>query len=158
MDEDGVESKDEQVSTNSETQDLTTYSEQESTEEKLQDEPEVSVGESAIEVDEEQQAKIDSMVLNAEIQLDSDNEEGKNIAEIAEKYVQNMKEYHKKNLGEILPDPRTLREAERVASVFLEGKIAQEIVQVRTAYVMPDGTSRAKVGKIGASIVHVGDL
>ena len=163
-------SNDEQMSIDTETQDVTVLpaepaelaapvreEEQELTEQTSQDDPEVIVDESSIEINEEEQAKIDSMILNAELQLDGDKEEGKNVAEMAEKYVQNLKEYHKKNLGEILPDPRTLREAERVASVFLEGKVAQEIVQAGTAYVMPDGTSRAKVGKIGASIVHVGD-
>ena len=158
--EDETGSTDDQRSVETESQDLAEQvreEEQKLTEQICQDEPEVIVDDSNIEMNEEEQAKIDNMILNAEIQLDGDNEEGRNVVERAEKYVQDLKEYHKKNLDEILPDPRTLREAERVASVFLEGKVAQEIVKAGTAYVMPDGTSRAKVGKIGASIVHVGD-
>ena len=85
------------------------------------------------------------------------NEQDKQILEYAERYVKKMKEYNKKHLSKILPDPRSIREAHRVASAYLEGKVGKEMVNSGTSYLMPDGTSRAKVGRMGASIVHVGE-
>ena len=99
----------------------------------------------------------DSIIVTAEILQPSEDKGDDHAMESVEKYIKNMKEYHHKNLSNILPDPRTIREAHRVASTYLEGKVGQEMLKSGTSYIMPDGTSRAKVGKMGASIVHVGD-
>ena len=98
----------------------------------------------------------EAVFLTAEIDL-TEKEPDQSSLESAEEYIRNMKEYNKKHLNEVLPDPRTIREAHRVASCYLEGKVAEEMVGSGTAYLMPDGTSRAKVGRMGASLVHVGD-
>ena len=55
----------------------------------------------------------------------------------------------------VLPDPRNVCDAHRVAACCLEGEIGEEMVKTRSAYLMPDGTSRAKVGKMGAPLMYI---
>ena len=70
-------------------------------------------------------------------------------------FVENSKRKQKENLDSVLPDPRTVREAHRVASCFLEGEVGKQMIEKGHAYLMPDGTSRSKVGKMGGSLVHI---
>ena len=43
----------------------------------------------------------------------------------------------------------------RVASSYLEGKIGEAMVKNQKTYLVPDGTSRSKVGKMGGCLVHI---
>ena len=42
-----------------------------------------------------------------------------------------------------------------IASGFLEGEIGKKIIQNKNTYLMLDGTSRSKVGKMGGCLVHI---
>ena len=42
-----------------------------------------------------------------------------------------------------------------IASCFLEGEIGKKIIQNKNTYLMLDGTSRSKVGKMGGCLVHI---
>ena len=39
--------------------------------------------------------------------------------------------------------------------LFLEGKIAEDMMTNENNYIMPDGTSRQKLGRIQASVVSI---
>ena len=69
--------------------------------------------------------------------------------------VQEAKSLRRGNMETVLPDPRSVRDAHRVAACYLEGEIGEEMVKTRSAYLMSDGTSRAKVGRMGASLVYI---
>ena len=57
-----------------------------------------------------------------------------------------------------LPDRRTARCNHYLMSVFVEGKIAEEMLNKESGtFIMPDGTTRNKVGEIAAMLVRVGD-
>ena len=103
---------------------------------------------------------------SSEIPADIDNDNdltaivqetrGKEIGSKAEKLVRETKEKQKESIDIVLPDPRSVRDAHRVASSFLEGEIGKEMVKNKSNYLMPDGTSRAKVGKMAGALVHIG--
>ena len=61
----------------------------------------------------------------------------------------------KLNLGEVLPDPRSIRRAQHQAASFLEGEIGSLMVKDGKTFLIPDGTSRAKVGKMRATLVKI---
>ena len=73
----------------------------------------------------------------------------------AVKFVKETKLKQNECLDLVLPDPRSVRDAHRVASSFLEGQIGVAMVKNKSNYLMPDGTSRAKVGKMGGALVHI---
>ena len=58
-------------------------------------------------------------------------------------------------MNEVLPDPSTIRSAHHTIATHLEGKIADQMVNAESAFLMPDGTSRQKLGRIGASLVFI---
>ena len=70
-------------------------------------------------------------------------------------FVNQAKTSQKVNLGEVLPDPRSIRRAQHQAASFLEGEIGNLMVRDGKTFLMPDGTSRAKVGKMGATLVKI---
>ena len=59
------------------------------------------------------------------------------------------------NLGQVLPDPRSIRAAHHTIATHLEGKIADQMVESDSSFLMPDGTSRQRLGRIGASLVFI---
>ena len=63
------------------------------------------------------------------------------------RFVETSKAKQKENLDVVLPDPRSVREAHRVASCFLEGAVGKQLIEKGYAYLMPDRTSRAKIGR-----------
>ena len=72
--------------------------------------------------------------------------------------VELKKENAKKNSMNCLPDRRTARRNHYLISVFVEGKIAEEMLNKESGtFIMPDGTTRNKVGEIAAMLVRVGD-
>ena len=73
----------------------------------------------------------------------------------AEGYIDDAKKKSKEQMSITLPDPRTIRYAHHVASCYIEGEIGKEITMSKDVFLMPDGTSRSKVGKIGGCLVHV---
>ena len=74
---------------------------------------------------------------------------------VAERFIDDAKRKSKEQMSVTLPDPRTIRYAHRVASCYIEGEIGKEIKASEDVFLMPDGTSRSKVGKIGGCLVHV---
>ena len=42
-------------------------------------------------------------------------------------------------------------------SVFVEGRIAEEMLQNEGTFIIPDGTTRNKVGELAAMLVKVGN-
>ena len=73
----------------------------------------------------------------------------------AEINVQEVNSLRRGNMETVLPDPRSVRDAHRVAACYLQGEIGEEMTKTRSAYLMPDCTSIAKVGKMGASFVYI---
>ena len=73
----------------------------------------------------------------------------------SEDFVLKSRREQKENLDIVLPDPRSIRYAHRVASSYLEGKIGEAMVKNQKTYLVPDGTSRSKVGKMGGCLVHI---
>lgn len=62
---------------------------------------------------------------------------------------------NKVNPDQLLPDPTNVRIAHRSISTYIEGKIGDEMVNANSSFLMPDGTSRQRLGRIGASLVFV---
>lgn len=75
--------------------------------------------------------------------------------ESAKVLVAAAKTKQKEDFDHVLPDPRSIRYAHQVASCFIEGKIGEEMVRHSKTFLMPDGTSRSKVGKMGGCVVHI---
>ena len=65
------------------------------------------------------------------------------------------KHQQKLDLSNVLPDPRSIRRAHHHAASHLEGEIGSLMVKDGKTFLMPDGTSRAKVGKMGATLVSI---
>ena len=116
-------------------------------------------------IPEEDEDPIDSRGVNAvKIEDEEDHclntvveetrEEGQMESKL-EKFLIETKLKQKECLDIVLPDPRSVRDAHRVASSFLEGEIGKEMVQNNSNYLMPDGTSRAKIGKMGGALAHI---
>ena len=72
-----------------------------------------------------------------------------------ESSVNSLKNLNKMNLNQVLPDPSSVRAAHHTIATHLEGKIADQMIKAESAFLMPDGTSRQKLGKIGASLVYI---
>ena len=54
----------------------------------------------------------------------------------AEINVQEAKSLRRGNMETVLPDPRSVCDAHRVAVCYLEGEIGKEMVKTRSAYLM----------------------
>ena len=65
------------------------------------------------------------------------------------------KTLNKTKLDQVLPDPGSVREAHHTIAAHLEGKIGDQMVDSASAFLMPDGTSRQRLGRIGASLVFI---
>ena len=61
----------------------------------------------------------------------------------------------KNNLDQVLPDPRSVRSAHHNIATHLEGKIANQMIDSNSSFLMPDGTSRQRLGRLGASLVFI---
>ena len=70
-------------------------------------------------------------------------------------FVAQTKHQQKLDLSNVLPDPRSIRRAHHQAASYLEGEIGSLMVKDGKTFLMPDGTSRAKVGKMGATLVSI---
>ena len=70
-------------------------------------------------------------------------------------FVIQTKANQKLNLDQVLPDPRSIRRAHHQAATYLEGEIGTLMVKDGKTFLMPDGTTRAKVGKMGATLVSI---
>ena len=79
-----------------------------------------------------------------------------NIEEIGSQITE-AKQKKKLNLHHALPSPKSVRSAHHVISAYLEGKIGEEMLREGKSYLMPDGTSRQRLGRMGASLVKVGE-
>ena len=100
------------------------------------------------------------------IELDSDEEcasiEGdvvssKTQVEKLKSLVESKKKKAKDNSTNTLPDPHTARRNHHPMSVFVEGRIAEEMLQNEGSFIIPDGTTRNKVGEIAAMLIKVGN-
>ena len=83
----------------------------------------------------------ESNILHAAEIGSDNNEHDRELMASAEEYVKNKISYHKPHLNEILPDPRSVREAHKVASAYIVGKIGEEMIKEGKAFLMLDGTS-----------------
>ena len=79
----------------------------------------------------------------------------KSKLEVITDFVSKTKANQKQNLDQVLPDPRSIRRAHHLAGSYLEGEIGSLMVKDGKTFLMPDGTSRAKVGKMGATLVSI---
>jgi hypothetical protein len=79
----------------------------------------------------------------------------KSKLETATEFVSKTKANQKQNLDQVLPDPSSIRRAHHLAASYLEGEIGSLMVKDGRTFLMPDGTSRAKVGKMGATLVKI---
>ena len=70
-------------------------------------------------------------------------------------FVTTSKKNQKEDIENVLPDPQSVRYAHQVASCYIEGKIGEEMVKHSKTFLMPDGTNRSKVGKIGGCVAHI---
>ena len=70
-------------------------------------------------------------------------------------FVDQTKASQKLSLDQVLPDPRSIRRAHHLLASYLEGEIGGMMVKDGKTFLMPDGTSRAKVGKMGATLVSI---
>ena len=100
------------------------------------------------------------------IELNSDeeceNNEGNIISsktqiEKLKSLVESRKKRAKDNSMNTLPDPHTARRNHHLMSVFVEGKIAEEMLQNEGSFIIPDGTTRNKVPDIAAMLIKVGN-
>ena len=76
------------------------------------------------------------------------------LPKLKEKIV-STKNKQKQKLSNVLPEPNSLRRARRNISCYLEGKVGDEMMKSGKNFLMPDGTSRQKLGQIGASLISV---
>ena len=58
-------------------------------------------------------------------------------------------------MGNVLPDAKCVRNNHKLISVFVQGKIADEILE-NQGFIIPDGTSRQGIGEMSAAVVKVG--
>ena len=54
------------------------------------------------------------------------------------------------------PVPAAVRRNHNLMAVYCEGQIANKLI-AKTGYIMPDGTSRQRVGEIAVTVTKVGD-
>ena len=103
-------------------------------------------------------------MYETEIDLGDANETVSNIGDPPPKkskldgiqeFVGHAKINQKLNLDQVLPDPQSIRRAHHQAATYLEGEIGSLMVKDGQTFLMPDGTSRAKVGKMGATLVSI---
>ena len=76
------------------------------------------------------------------------------LVDIAQK-IDETKVKQVENLDQVLLNPRSLRHAHGNIVTYLEGKIGNAMVESGQTFLMPDGTSRQRLGRIGASLVFV---
>ena len=72
-----------------------------------------------------------------------------------ESTIKTLKTLNQTNLDEVLPDPCSVRAAHHNIATHLEGKIAIQMTDADSAFLMPDGTSRQRLGRVGASLVFI---
>ena len=105
-----------------------------------------------------------TILYETEIDLGDANETVSNIGDPPPKkskldgiqeFVAHAKINQKLNLDQVLPDPQSIRRAHHQAATYLEGEIGSLMVKDGQTFLMPDGTSRAKVGKMGATLVSI---
>ena len=56
-----------------------------------------------------------------------------------------------------LPTTSCVRSNQHLLAVYCESKVAEELLSSKTAFIMPDGTSRQGVGEIAAVNAKIGD-
>ena len=93
-------------------------------------------------------------VVTAEVELNSVSLMTEKVKRMTNSLEQ-RKRQNKTNLSQLLPAPESIRRAHRVAACFLEGEVGKEMTSSGKVFLMPDGTSRAKVGRMGASLVQI---
>ena len=59
-------------------------------------------------------------------------------------------------MGNVLPYTKCVRDNHNLISVFVQGKIANEILENQT-FLIPDGTSWQEIGEVAAAVVKVWD-
>ena len=114
---------------------------------------------------QKQQNSRDDVSNDIVVELESDEECSINEYNLTPKthidklksIVEKRKEDAKKNSRNTLPDPYTARRNHYLMSVFVEGKIAEEMSQSEGSFIIPDGTTRNKVGELAAMLIKVGD-
>ena len=72
-----------------------------------------------------------------------------------EKSIETSKVTNKIHLDQLLPDPCSVRAAHHIIATHLEGKIADQMTESGSSFLMPDGTSRQRLGRVGASLVFI---
>ena len=71
------------------------------------------------------------------------------------KSIETSKVTNKIHLDQVLPDPCSVRAAHHIIATHLEGKIADQMTESGSSFLMPDGTSRQRLGRVGASLVFI---
>ena len=111
----------------------------------------------------EKQVSLKSQMEEGDIESESDDEsifkvdQGAEIKKLKD-LVEQKKLSAKQNAQNCLPDTRTARRNHYLMTVFVEGRIAEEMLNNESGtFIMPDGTTRNKVGEIAAMLVRVGD-
>ena len=105
-------------------------------------------------LDTEAEADMESCASQS-VQDSDDHPSKKSKFDKSVDFVALTKEQHKLNLDRVLPDPRSIRRAHHQAASYLAGEVGSLMVKDGKTFLMPDGTSRAKVGKMGATLVSI---
>ena len=113
-------------------------------------------GESNVDVDEEPE-------VDAEVQIACEtSEDMETVAQDSKLQLINFlkgeimkkKNMYKENNLNIFPDLRTVRRNHHLMAVYVEKQIGEELVK-HGGFIIPDGTSRNKVGEISAVVMKV---
>lgn len=114
------------------------------------------------EMDENEEDDIALLETTTERPIEEENDKGhqeddqhQETENLLQEKVGKVKREQKTNIQDVLPEPKSLRRAHHQISCFLEGRIGEEMVNSGKTFLMPDGTSRQKLGRIGASLVSV---
>ena len=94
----------------------------------------------------------DVLATGENIRNKAESEEVEHLKRIVKKFI----DIRKNDKGNVLPDPQCVRKNHNLISVYIESKIADEIVD-KQAFIIPDGTSRQGIGEMAAAVVKVGD-
>ena len=103
----------------------------------------------------------DDVIVEVDSDEELESEENMRIPVIQKlkRLVDERKSRAKENSSNALPDIHTARRNHQLMSVYVEGKIALEMLESHGSgtFIMPDGTTRNKTGEIAAMLIKVND-
>ena len=103
----------------------------------------------------------DDVIVEVDSDEELESEENMRIPVIQKlkRLVDERKSRAKENSSNALPDIHTARRNHQLMSVYVEGKIALEMLESHGSgtFIMPDGTTRNKTGEIAGMLIKVND-